>query len=66
MTPKLKSKVLKERARSTAVRPGWRRFTTYMQHETIDFLKTEAARRKIWLTDLIAEAIDGYRRSQNN
>jgi len=60
MNAKLKREVLKVRAeRSTKVRPGWKRFTTYYSHENIEYIKTEAAKRKMWVMDVIAEMIDG-------
>ena len=67
MNPKLKRQLLKARAeRSTKVRPGWQRWTTYYSTESIEYVKTEAARREMWVMDLIAEMIDGYKTSVRN
>jgi len=62
MKPKLKRQLLKARAeRSTKVRPGWQRFTTYYSTQDIEYVKTEASNRKIYVMDLIAEMIHGYK-----
>lgn len=64
MKPSLKRQLLKARAeRSTKVRPGWQRFTTYYSTQSVEYIKTEAARRQIYVMDLIAEMIDGYKKS---
>lgn len=62
MKPKLKRQLLKARAeRSTKVRPGWQRFTTYYSTQDIEYVKTEASNRKIYVMDLIAEMIHDYK-----
>ena len=62
MKPKLKRQLLKARAeRSTKVRPGWQRWTTYYSTQDIEYVKTEASNRKIYVMDLIAEMIHGYK-----
>ena len=62
MKPSLKRQLLKARAeRSTKVRPGWQRFTTYYSTRDIEYVKTEAAARDIYVMDLVAEMIDVYR-----
>jgi hypothetical protein len=67
MNPKLKRQLLKARAeRSTKVRPGWQRWTTYYSKEAIEYVKKESVRRKMYVMDLIAEMIDGYRKSNKN
>ncbi len=64
MKPSLKRQLLKARAeRSTKVRPGWQRFTTYYSTQSVEYIKVEAARRKMYVMDLIAEMIDGYKKS---
>lgn len=62
MKPKLKRQLLKARAeRSTKVRPGWQRFTTYYSTQDIEYVKTEATRREMYVMDLIAEMIHEYK-----
>jgi hypothetical protein len=70
MKPKLKRQLLKSRTeraikieRSTKVRPGWHRYTTYYSSESVAYIKAEAARREMWVMDLIAEMIDGYKKN---
>lgn len=62
MKPNLKRQLLKARAeRSTKVRPGWQRFTTYYSTQDIEYVKTEATRREMYVMDLIAEMIHEYK-----
>lgn len=65
MHPKAKRNWFKERAdavRSTAIRPGYKRFTTYIEESNAAWLKAHAVDRKMFITDLIEELINGYRK----
>jgi hypothetical protein len=48
------------------VRSGWGRFTTYLKHEQVGWLKKLAVKRKVYLTDLMSEIVDEYRTKTGN
>lgn len=56
--PKKKQQV---RERSTKVRPGWQRFTTYYTTQNIEYIKTEADKQNVYVMDLLAEIISEYK-----
>lgn len=65
MQTKAKRNWFKERAdavRSTAVRPGYKRYTTYFAIEMLEFVKAEATKQNKWVTDIIGDALDEYKR----
>ena len=65
MQTKAKRNWFKERAdavRSTAVRPGYKRYTTYFSIEMLEFVKAEAIKQNKWVTDIIGDALDEYKR----
>ena len=54
-----KKQLTKER--STKVRPGWQRFTTYYTTQNIEYIKTEADKQNVYVMDLLAEIISEYK-----
>lgn len=65
MQVKAKRNWFKERAdavRSTAVRPGYKRYTTYFSIEMLEFVKAQAIKENKWVTDIIGDALDEYKR----
>lgn len=65
MQTKAKKNWFKERAnavRSTAVRDGYRRYTTYYSFEMLAWIKQEAIKQNKWVTDIIGDALNDYRK----
>lgn len=65
MHTKAKRNWFKERAdavRSTAVREGYQRYTSYFDTQLLNWVKEEARRRDMWVTDVIGEALNEYKK----
>lgn len=50
-----------EAVRSTAIRPGYQRYTTYYSIEMLDWVKRYADETNVWVTDVIGEALNEYK-----